>query len=641
MEGTPFGRYRLQHLIGRGGMGEVWRAFDTETHRVVAIKLLPTDTATDDEFIARFRREARVAAGLNSPNIVPIHNFGEVDGRLYVDMQVIDGRDLEEVLDDGLMRPERAVRIIEQVAAALRAAHNAGLVHRDVKPSNILLNRDDFAYLIDFGLARTDDDAGLTVTGHTVGTLTYMAPERYDSRPVDLRTDVYSLACVLYQCLTGKRPFPGSGSEQMIAHISTPPPRPTDFADLPRGFDTVISTGMAKEPAERYQSVVEFARAAREALAETRPPSYDFSYPTTNPGHPVAPPPPQREWQPSQQHRPPVPMAAAFSAPPQSVVPRLAPTPLWRRKPVMLLAACLVVCAVAITSAVFALTGGGDAGPTTTATQNANTTTVGDVTYGEQVALPSQGLERLQGLAATPDGGVVGLCCRGSLYEIADGADMPTKNDISGVTSPAIAADGRGNLYVGGSRTGIQRLNATFDRTALPFPPLDNPRDIAVNAAGDVCVVNLVDSISGPGTLEIWKLDAGASAAVRLPFDNPTLGAVAIDSRGVVYSANILSRILLQLEPGAAEPTELRLGEGVLIKALAVGQDDAVYIGSIGNAGTTVHRIPPGGNKAEQLPIKGFTWDDSYAALAVNTNGDVFVVDSEQNRVLKLPRVQD
>jgi serine/threonine-protein kinase len=632
VEGTSFGRYRLQHLIGRGGMGEVWRAFDTETQRVVAIKVLPMDTATDEEFIARFRREARVAAGLNSPNIVPIHNFGEIDGRLYVDMQVIDGRDLEEVLDDGPMRPERAVRIIEQVAAALRAAHNAGLVHRDVKPSNILLNRDDFAYLIDFGLARTDDDAGLTVTGHTVGTLSYMAPERYDSRPVDLRTDVYSLACVLYQCLTGRKPFPGTGSDQMIAHISAPPPHPTDIAKgLPRGFDVVIETGMAKDPAQRYQTVTELARAARAALTENRPPSYDFSYPATHPGRGMAPPPqrPDPAWG--------QPQPAPLSAPTHSIVPRPAPTPPWRRTPVIVMAVCALVSIVAITSAVLALTGGGHDAAKAPAVA-ANTTTVGDVTYGEQVTLPADGLDKLRGIAATPSGGIVGPCCAGSIFEIADGADEPRIREYLGITGPGIAVDGNGDVYVMGSRIGVQRLDAQLKPTTLPFPPLDNPTAIAVDPSGAVYVDNLANGTTGPGTYEIWKLDAGATAAVKLPFDNPTVPALAVDSRGNVYTANLLSRSLLVLKPGATEPTELKLGEGVQVKGVTVGPDDAVYIASKGSTGTAVYRLAPGTTKPEQLPIKGFDWDVIFAGIAVNANGDVFVVNAKDDTVVKLAR---
>ncbi len=161
VEGTPFGRYRLVELLGRGGMGEVWRAYDTAANnRTVAIKLLPPQLAADHTFVQRFRREADAAAQLNNPHVIPIHNYGEIDGRLYVDMRLIEGRDLQEVLADGPLEPGRAVRIIEQVAKALHAAHKVGLVHRDVKPSNILLDEDDFAYLIDFGIARAADQTG-------------------------------------------------------------------------------------------------------------------------------------------------------------------------------------------------------------------------------------------------------------------------------------------------------------------------------------------------------------------------------------------------------------------------------------------------------------------------------------------------
>src|ERR1700758_1686146 len=164
--GTPFGRYRLIELLGRGGMGEVWRAHDTATNnRTVAIKLLPPQLAADHTFVQRFRREADAAARLNNPHIIPIHTYGEIDGRLYVDMRLIEGRDLQTVLADGPVDPARAVRIIEQVAKALHAAHKVGLLHRDVKPSNILLDEDDFPYLIDFGIARAAAETRLTGTG--------------------------------------------------------------------------------------------------------------------------------------------------------------------------------------------------------------------------------------------------------------------------------------------------------------------------------------------------------------------------------------------------------------------------------------------------------------------------------------------
>ena len=250
MEGTPFGRYRLLELLGRGGMGEVWRAYDTETTRIVAVKVLPEHLAGDEQFKQRFRREARIAAALSEPHIVPIHHFGEIDGRLYVDMRLIEGRDLQSLLAHGPLEPGAAVIIVEQVAAALKAAHKAGLVHRDVKPSNILVTEDDFAYLIDFGIARATDGTRLTSTGNTVGTWAYMAPERFTADDIDARADVYSLACVLYECITGGRPFSGDSLERQVAgHLMTPPPKPSaNRTGVPEEFDSIIAQGMAKTP---------------------------------------------------------------------------------------------------------------------------------------------------------------------------------------------------------------------------------------------------------------------------------------------------------------------------------------------------------------------------------------------------------
>jgi serine/threonine-protein kinase len=273
VKGTPFGRYELIELLGRGGMGEVWKAFDTATQRVVAVKVLPPQLAADPVFEQRFRREAYAAAGLNDPHVVPIHNFGEIDGRLYVDMRLIDGQDLEHVLTRGPLEPARAVKIIEQISSALNAAHRVGLVHRDVKPSNILLAEDDFAYLIDFGIARGAGETGLTATGSVVGTWPYMAPERFTTGQTDTRSDIYALACVLYECLTNSRPFPGDSVEQQIAgHLTTPPPRPSIARPgVSPQLDAVIATGMAKDPDERYKTTIELARAARTAVTAPIP----------------------------------------------------------------------------------------------------------------------------------------------------------------------------------------------------------------------------------------------------------------------------------------------------------------------------------------------------------------------------------
>ncbi|WNG93594.1 bifunctional serine/threonine-protein kinase/transporter substrate-binding domain-containing protein [Mycobacterium sp. ITM-2016-00318] len=272
MDATPFGQYELQELIGQGGMGEVYRAFDTRTDRVVALKLLPSHLARDGVFQQRFRRESQAAAGINEPHVVPIHGFGEIDDRLYLDMRLIDGRNLGAMLgeddDKKPLNPALAVSIIEQVAAALDAAHELGLIHRDVKPSNILVTKNDFAYLIDFGLARTAGQQGLTTAGSTLGTMAYMSPERFEGGDIDPRSDVYALTCVLYECLTGSRPYPVDSLEQQIAkHINAPPPKPSAINPRLAAFDPVIAKGMSKKPGRRYQSAGEMAAAARQALS--------------------------------------------------------------------------------------------------------------------------------------------------------------------------------------------------------------------------------------------------------------------------------------------------------------------------------------------------------------------------------------
>ncbi|BBZ44754.1 protein kinase domain-containing protein [Mycobacterium parmense] len=294
LDPESFGHYRIEGLLGRGGMGRVYRAHDTTTDRVVALKVLPPHLAEDEDFQRRFRREARIAAGLNDPHVVPIHGYGEIDGRLYVDMRLIEGRDLSRYIAEhgGRLGPDRAVAVIEQVAAALDSAHRVGLIHRDIKPMNILVTTaHDFVYLIDFGLARAEADTQLTNTGATMGTVAYLAPERFRGT-TDHRADVYSLACVLYECLTGKRPFDGQTlEEQLNAHLNTPPPRPSAMCpDLPAAFDEVVARGMAKDPNQRYQSAIELAEAAKQALASLSVATAAARVP--NPPPPPVPPPP-------------------------------------------------------------------------------------------------------------------------------------------------------------------------------------------------------------------------------------------------------------------------------------------------------------------------------------------------------------
>ncbi len=272
--GTMFGPYEIRSLIGAGGMGEVYRAYDTVKDRTVAVKLLRPEFAANRGFQERFRRESRLAAQLQEPHVIPVHDWGEIDGVLYIDMRLVEGRSVGAVLSsEGAMEPVRATSIVTQVAAALDAAHAAGLVHRDIKPDNVLLTQDDFAYLVDFGIAHLGGDTGLTSAGSAIGSFAYMAPERFTGAPVGPQTDVYSLACFFYECLTGQTPFPpGDVTQTMAAHLMRPPPRPSvTRPGLNPAFDGVIAHGMEKRPELRFASAGEFGRAAQYAASASSP----------------------------------------------------------------------------------------------------------------------------------------------------------------------------------------------------------------------------------------------------------------------------------------------------------------------------------------------------------------------------------
>ncbi|HXU00661.1 MAG TPA: protein kinase, partial [Polyangia bacterium] len=259
--GTELAGYRFEALLGRGGMGVVYRAHDLALDRDVALKLLAPHLADDVSFRERFLTESRVAASLEHPNVVPIHDAGEIDGQLYIVMRLVEGSDLKAVLREGPLEPARAVRIVEQIAAALDAAHARGLVHRDVKPSNVLLDQREHAYLADFGLTRELGEVAAPLDAAcSLGTADYVAPEQIRGDDVDGRADQYSLACLLYECLIGTPPYRrGTEVATLYAHLEEAPPAPP-------GLDEVMAGALAKEPGERYPTCAEFVATARSAL---------------------------------------------------------------------------------------------------------------------------------------------------------------------------------------------------------------------------------------------------------------------------------------------------------------------------------------------------------------------------------------
>jgi serine/threonine protein kinase len=268
--GSTFAGCRIDALAGQGGMGLVFRVTQLDLGRTVALKVSAAELAGEPRFRERFQSESQLAASIDHPNVIPVYEAGESDGVLFLAMRHVPGTDLRAVAEEaGGLEPERVVRIVEQVAAGLDAAHRTGLVHRDVKPHNVLLAEDDHAYLTDFGLSKhATAPGGLTRSGQFVGALDYIAPEQIRGDGADARADVYALGAVLFYTLTGRPPFErDSELSKMYAHLHDPPPSASAAKPgVPPALDAVVATAMDKDSAARYASAGELAQAARAAL---------------------------------------------------------------------------------------------------------------------------------------------------------------------------------------------------------------------------------------------------------------------------------------------------------------------------------------------------------------------------------------
>lgn len=266
--GTTIAGYRIDGVLGSGGMGVVYEATQLSLQRTVALKVLASHLSSDESFCERFRREAMLQAALDHPHIVPVHEAGESDQGLFLAMRLVRGSDLKRLVPEGGIAAERALAILTQVASALDAAHEAGLIHRDIKPQNILVEESGRAYLADFGLIKGAGERGLTRTGQYLGSLDYVSPEQIKHKPMSARSDLYAFAAVLFEALSGEVPFPRDTEAAILfAHLSDPPPRLAEGdAELPSALDAVIGKGLAKEPEDRYASATELVEAARAAI---------------------------------------------------------------------------------------------------------------------------------------------------------------------------------------------------------------------------------------------------------------------------------------------------------------------------------------------------------------------------------------
>ncbi|MGB7112446.1 MAG: serine/threonine-protein kinase PknD, partial [Mycobacterium sp.] len=593
--GSRFGPYQLRRLLGRGGMGEVYEAEDTRRRRVVALKLISEQFSGNPLFRARMQREAEAAGRLTEPHVVPIHDYGEIDGQLYLDMRLIEGTDLATLLKrSGPLSPPRAVAIVRQVAAALDAAHAIGVTHRDVKPENILITGSDFAYLVDFGIARAAADPGLTQTGMAMGTYNYMAPERFAGNDVTYRSDIYALACVLSECLTGSPPYRADSIERLIAaHLMEPAPRPSQLrpGQVPRALDHVIARGMAKNPEDRYATAGELAAAAHdaltaseqhqaatilrqgegvtlpvgaadtglagvEAMTQARAWSRTSNPPTTQPAWT----PPPAAGGPSLRS----PTSAPSSVSPAGLPdfgqsPRAPVEPRYKRKLWILVAATALLVIAAIG---YVVTRPSHPAPAS-----------------GQTVLPFTGID----FRLSPSG--VALDSAGNVY----------------VTSEAMY--GRVLKLAPGSN----------DRTVLPFNGLYQPQGLAVDTNGTVYVADFNN--------RVVKLDAGSNNQSVLPFTGLNYPeGVAVDDQGSVYVADRGNDRVLKLDAGSNTPTVMRFTGLNDPDGVAVGSDGSVYVTDTDNH--RVLKLPAGSDTQIVLPSTDLTapW-----GIAVDTVGSVYV----------------
>ena len=514
-------------------------------------------------FRARMQREAGAAGRLTEPHVVPIHDYGEINGQLYLDMRLIDGANLAAVLKrTGPMSPPRAVAIVRQVAAALDAAHANGVTHRDVKPENILITGDDFAYLVDFGIARAGTDPGLTQAGMAMGTYKYMAPERFSDSEVTYRSDIYSLACVLGECLIGAPPFRADSIERLVAaHLMEPAPRPSQLrpGQVPAALDQVVAKGMAKNPEDRYRSAGELANAALHALTATR----------AAPGreHPAA----RRgcrgqaraPW--LARRQPPGAGASGWSdaarrcrrighqhcrrSPSNRASPGATDSPtsaLTRRRSraterkLWMIVGAVAVLLVAVFGYVVRPHGGPAA-----------------ESCGQNV-LPFNGLNfRLSpGGVAVDSAGAVYVTNQGMygrVVKLTPGSDTPTVLPFTGLYQPqAVAVDSAGAVYVTDFNHRVVMMAAgSNSQTQLPFTGLSYPEGVAVDNAGSVYVADR-------GNDRVVKLPVGTNTPIVLPFtglNNPD--GVAVDGAGNVYVTDSDNNRVLKLSAGSSEQTVL------------------------------------------------------------------------------------
>jgi YVTN family beta-propeller protein len=643
-EGDEFAGHRILGIAGRGGMGVVYRALQLDLDRPVALKLIAPQLAEDPEFRDRFVRESRAAASIDHPNVIPIYYTGESDdGALYIAMRYVEGSDLRTLVRaEGRLDPARAAQIVSQVASALDAAHARGIVHRDVKPANVLLGANDHAYLTDFGLTkRVTSHTGSTRDGGWVGTLGYVAPEQIRGERLDARADVYALGCVLYHSLAGAPPYQRESDEATLwAHLNDDPPSLHDRApDVPAAFDAVLARALAKNPDDRFPSAGDLGRAALAAA-----------------GKPVAPAPERLvavgEAAPDDHQE-------TVVSPDQAPTVLAADTPAGRRLWPWALAA-VPIAGLALIAAL-ALGGGDDGG-------NGGSTSAGSTSTATTTPAQEVAIKELV-LGGRPNNIVV---ASGKAWVVRSGNDRLAVIDTETVKrepysprvgEPSGEAAGFGKLWVinqaAPSLVPIGLKSHRQEGQAVPLP--DHGVAVAVAAGSNAMWVGVrgnpglllridpknraqpAKTIELPDGLQniavgggaVWIIARRANTVTRLDIASGTQRPIFVGEkpfgiaygRGAVWVTNNGDDTVTRIDSGSLNTATIETGRGP--KGIAVGAG-AVWVAN--SIASTVTRIDPQANRPSGQPISVAT--NPYG---VDTNGDdVWVTSPSDGKVQRL-----
>lgn len=658
--GSVLAGYRIEGLAGEGGMGRVYRATQMGLNRQVALKLITPELATEPDFRARFANESRLTAMIEHPNVIPVYEAGEAEGRLFIVMRWVEGTDMRSViLTEGPLDPRRVVAIVEQVAAALDAAHSGGLVHRDVKPANVMLTAahgEEHVYLTDFGLTKRAASAGgLTKTGAFVGTPDYMPPEQIKGEHADARTDVYALGCLLFHALTGRPPYDRDTEvAKMYAQLHDPPPSAIEVAPAtPAAFDPVISRALAKDREERYPSAGDLGRAARAALTGKDPslPERSLATGLAAPHATELASPPATELSPPPQGGPPAeptpsdltaatPPPSAATPPPPAAGPPTAPPPRRRSGVFPILLAAALILGVTITLAAAGLFSSDD----------------GDGGGGQAFRDAAGGGEQDDGQANAGGPRVVARVPAG------DGPD-------------GIAVDGK-TVWVSNSNGNVlRRINTETNKQS--GPPINvgtNPDE--VEASGGVAWVANTDSGTvtrvdgdaitqiqvgaGPEGLSLgsdflWVANGNSDSVSRIPRDSDTAEApITVENKPIgihvgksfVWVTNSFSGSVsrLDLDTGGLIDTTADVGRNIRSVTEAFGfvwVSSAVDDGTVQrlnpNTGAKVgNPIPLGNRPKEMAALDNFLW------VVNERSNNVMRIDPDKAKVVGAPiRVGD